>query len=227
MKKSIGIIGCSRFGTGLINSLKKFNDIDILAIDNNIDIITKTATMVENAFLCDSTKEEALREVGMQNVDEAIIAIGQTTPDGLVNTIITTIMLKRIGVEKITVRLDNPSYETILKTIGATGFINPMKIACEKIANTIAYENIVDYFDVAGQYTIYEIKLQSNFKPIIIKDLALRSKYDMNILLINRNKKSIAPNAYIELEPNDEIYIFGEKSKINKIVNFFNNYVEN
>ena len=60
MKKSIGIIGCSRFGTGLINSLKKFNDIDILAIDNNIDIITKTATMVENAFLCDSTKEEAL-----------------------------------------------------------------------------------------------------------------------------------------------------------------------
>lgn len=226
MKKSIGIIGCSRFGTGLINSLKKFNDIDILAINNNIDIITKTATMVENAFLCDSTKEEALREVGMQNVDEAIIAIGQTTPDGLVNTIITTIMLKRIGVEKITVRLDNPSYETILKTIGATGFINPMKIACEKIANIIAYENIIDYFDVAGQYTIYEIKLQPNFKPIIIKDLALRSKYDMNILLINKNKKSITPNAYIELEPNDEIYIFGENSKINKIVNFFNNYVQ-
>ena len=226
MKKSIGIIGCSRFGFSLIQSLSKFNEIDILAIDNNIEAITKAASVVKNVFICDSTKEEALREVGMQNVDEAIIAIGQEKPDGLVTTIITTIMLKRLGIEKITVRLDDESYMGILKTIGATNFINPLKVACEKVANTLAYENIVDYFDVAGQYTIYEIVLQPNFKPLLLNQLYEESKVNMNIILIHRNKKTITPKGNDELLPNDQVYIFGEKSKINKIVNFFNNRTE-
>ncbi len=226
MKKNIGIIGCSRFGISLIQSLSKFNDIEVLAIDNNIEAITKASSLVENVFICDSTKEEALREVGMQNVDEVIIAIGQEKPDGLVTTIITTIMLKRLGIEKITVRLDDESYMSILKTIGATAFINPLKVACEKVANTLAYENIVDYFDVAGQYTIYEIILQPNFKPLQLNQLYEESKVNMNIILIHRNKKSITPKGNDELLPNDQVYIFGEKSKINKIVNFFNNRIE-
>ena len=225
MKKSIGIIGCSNFGLSLITSLSKFNDIEILAIDSRIEAITKAANIIKHAYLCDPTSEDALREVGMQNVDEVVVAIGQSEPEGLVNTIISTIMLKRIGINKITLRLDDPSYESILKTLGATNFINPMKVACDKVANTLAYENIVDYFDVAGQYTIYEIILPDTFRPLVLCDLRAKAKFETNIILVNRNKKTISPSGSTVLQPNDQIYIFSEKSKINKIVSFFNNYV--
>jgi len=219
MKKSVAVIGLGRFGLSLVSCLDKLNA-EIIGIDFDMQAVAKAANQIQHVYFCDATKEEALREVGVQNVDHAIVAIGQNDSTKLVNTIVAVIMLKRIGVEKITVRLDDDSYIDILKTIGATDFIQPVKIACERIAHRIVIDNLVDYFNVAKNYDIFEVKLPEHFEEVAVRDLAEKYKTKMNILLIHRANKTFTPTADEILKPLDDIYIFGEKNSIAKTTAF-------
>ena len=216
MKKTVAVIGLGRFGLSLVNCLDKLN-VEIIGVDFNMQAVAKAANYIQHVYFCDATKEEALREAGIQNVEHAIVAIGQNDSTKLVNTIVSVIMLKRIGVEKITVRLDDDSYMDILKSIGAPDFIEPVKIACERIAHRIVIDNLIDYFNISKDYNICEIKLPEKFEAVAVRDLADKIKAKVNILLIHRGAKTFPPTADEELLPNDEIYIFGDKNSIAKI----------
>lgn len=225
MKKSVAVIGLGRFGLSLVSCLDKLNA-EIIGVDFDMEAVAKAANHIQHVYYCDATKEEALRDAGVQNVDHAIVAIGQNDSSKLVNTIVSVIMLKRIGVEKITVRLDDDSYMDILKTIGATDFIQPVKIACERIAHRIVIDNLIDYFNVAKDYNIFEVKLPENFEEVAVRDLADKFKIKINILLIHRDKKTFTPTADEILKPLDEIYIFGEKNSIAKTTAFLTERAE-
>jgi len=225
MKKSVAVIGLGRFGLSLVSCLDKLNAV-IIGIDFDMQAVAKAANCIQHVYYCDATKEEALREAGVQNVEHAIVAIGQNDSNKLVNTIVAVIMLKRIGVEKITVRLDDDSYMDILKTIGATDFIQPVKIACERIAHRIVIDNLIDYFNVAKDYNIFEVKLPEHFEEVAVRDLADKFKVKLNILLIHRDKNTFTPTADEILKPFDEIYIFGEKNSIAKTTAFLTDRTE-
>ncbi|HPV55279.1 MAG TPA: NAD-binding protein, partial [Bacilli bacterium] len=110
MKKTIAVLGLGRFGLGLVEELNKLN-VDIIAIDINGASVQKAGEFVENAFICDSTNEDALREIGIENVDHAVVAFGSNFQASL----ITVITLKEMGVEKITVRIDDEKYASVMQ----------------------------------------------------------------------------------------------------------------
>lgn len=56
----------------------------------------------------------------------------------------------------------------------------------------------------------------------LITELDLRSMYGSNILLIERNNKILVPNKDSVLRPKDEIFIFGRKKDLPKVISIFN-----
>ena len=86
MKKSILIIGLGRFGLNLIEFFSHL-DVDIIGIDVDEDAVNKAVKKTPYVYTCDSTNEEALKEIGIDNVDIAIIALGQDNPNGVVTGI--------------------------------------------------------------------------------------------------------------------------------------------
>ena len=219
MKKSILIIGLGRFGLNLIEFFSHL-DVDIIGIDVDEDAVNKAVKKTPYVYTCDSTKEEALKEIGIDNVDIAIIALGQDNPNGVVTGIVTTILLKRLGVEKIVVRLDDESYRDTFLAIGATETIQPIKIASERIANRLTMDNIVDYFNIIGDFNVFEMKIPDTFTQISLIDLNARSKYGINIVLIKREEQMFTPNSTHTLLPDDNIYVFGKKSDVIKFESF-------
>ncbi len=221
MKKSIAIIGLSRFGLNLLESFSKLN-VDLIGIDRDILSVKKASEIISNVLVCDSTDPQALKDAGITNVDHAVVAIGQNDKANLSISIMTILKLKELGIKEITARADDKVFADILGLIGATNVISPFQIASERVANKISSTNVIDYFNIKDEFDVYEVKIIEKFEPLLITELDSRSKYKINILLIERNDELFTPDKKTILRPNDKIFIFGQKKDIPKITSFFN-----
>jgi trk system potassium uptake protein TrkA len=224
MKVSIAVIGLGRFGLDLVESLSN-KDIEVLAIDINEQAVEKALTWTPHAFIADSTDEEALREVGITNVNKVVIAAGQSDRLTFANTIMTIIKVKSLGIKDIIVRIDDDSYRETMMLVGASQVISPLKIASDTMSTKITSDNIIDYFNISEEFCAYEIELPATFEDLPIIDLQSVSKYKMNILVIYRNNKPIIPTHKEVLIGQDRIYLFGRRSEMEKIANFFKRHL--
>src|SRR5690554_3480329 len=139
MKKSIAVIGLSRFGLNLVENFSKLN-VDVIAIDHDKESVNKAAEFIQNVMIADSTNIDALKEAGIGNVDHAIVAIGQNEQANLATSIITIIKLKQLGIKEITARADDKDSAEALKLVGANSIVLPLNIASERIAYKIRSE---------------------------------------------------------------------------------------
>ena len=218
--KSIAVVGLGRFGMELVKILSE-KDVDVMAIDSNPENVNEAGKYIHNVFVCDCKNENALREVGIQNVDNAIVAFGQSESEKLVSTVVTTILLKKLGIKEITVRLDNETYEETILSIGATNIIHPLKVASERLANNLCNTMFLDNITLSGDYNIFELKVSPIFEEIKVSELAGAIKQKINIILVERDEENFIPSGDDTIKPNDLIYIFGEENKVSKIASYF------
>ena len=90
---TFAVIGCGQFGGSVVEELAR-QGADVLAIDNNEEVIKKYVNIATQAIILDSTDEEALRSIGIRNIDHVIVGIGQN----IQASILTALLLKEIGV---------------------------------------------------------------------------------------------------------------------------------
>lgn len=220
MKKSIAVIGLSRFGLSLVEDFSKLN-VDVIAIDHNKENVAKASEFIQNVVIADSTNIDALKEAGIANIEHAIVAIGQNEQANLATSIITIIKLKQLGIKEITARADDKDSALALRLVGATNIVLPLNIASERIAYRIASLDLIDYFNIKGDFSVAEIRVANDFTPTLIIDLDVRNKYNLNILLVEQEGIITVPNKDTIIMPGDDIFIFGEKKDIPKISNLF------
>ena len=194
MKKSFAIIGLGRFGLSLIEELSKYTN-DIIGIDTDMDAVKTASHIIEQAYQADSSSEKALRSIGVQNADHAVISFGENFE----GTIMTVPILEKLGVKDI---------------------ISPTKIAGAKLATRISAPDFVDYFELANDYCVVDLSVPNTFKAKKIFELNTRNKFDVNLLLIRRNNISINPKANDEILPNDELFVFGKSKNITELGNY-------
>ena len=206
MKKTFAILGLGRFGLKLIEELSHHN-VDIVGVDMVEANVIKAGEYINNAFICDITNEAALKEIGINNVDHAVVALGANVQ----TTILTTIILKEFGIPKITVRADDDYYIPVMKKLGATDIVSPQKLAGVRLANKIVSDTFIDYYNIGNDFCIVEIRVGEAVSPVTIQDLNPRNNYDINLLLIHRGKHLFSPKGTDEIMPNDTILVFGSK----------------
>lgn len=110
VKKQFAVIGLGRFGTSVAKTLSGL-DFEVLAIDSNEHRIQEISSVVTHVVQADSTDEEALRALGLRNFDVVVVAIG----DDIQASILTTIIVKEIGVPKVIVKAQNELHGKVLK----------------------------------------------------------------------------------------------------------------
>lgn len=126
MKKkntTFAVIGCGQFGGSVVSELAG-QGADVIAIDRNEDVIKKYVNIATHTIVLDSTDEESLRSIGIRNVDHVIIGIGQD----IQGSILTALLLKEIGVNKVTVKVVNDYHKKVILKIGVDNVIQPEKI---------------------------------------------------------------------------------------------------
>src|SRR5699024_7683861 len=114
MKGEFAVIWLGREGGSICRALR-MEDMHVLAFDIDAEEVKEIKNVATYAVIAESTDESELKELGIKNIDHVIVAIG----DNIQASILTTVILTDLGIEKITVKAQNDYHEKILKKIGA------------------------------------------------------------------------------------------------------------
>lgn len=212
MHKEFVVIGLGRFGGSIVRELID-QGADVMAIDIATERVDEFATIATQAVVADTTDEAVLKSLGIRNFEHVIVAIG----DDIQSSILTTLMLKEIGVKKITVKAQNDYHEKVLRKIGADQVVHPERDMGIRIANNILSNNVLDYLELSDEHSIMEIKVNEKIAQKSLVDLDIRARYGINIVAIKRgNSINVSPPADEKMQLNDVLIIIGADVDINR-----------
>jgi K+ transport systems, NAD-binding component len=212
-KKQFAVIGMGRFGSSIASSLTNMG-FEVLAIDSSEQRIQEAINTVTHAVSADSTDEEALRSLGIRNFDVVVVAIGQD----IQASILTTLILKDLGVKMIIVKAQNELHGKVLTKIGADKVVYPERDMGQRVAHHLVSPNILDYIEISEDYSIIEIKAPEAMIGRSLKQLDIRAKFKCNVMAIKTNGvMNIAPYAEDLIRPEDILVIVGKNSDLSNL----------
>jgi trk system potassium uptake protein len=212
VRKNFAVIGLGRFGGSICRTLSD-EGFEVLAIDKNEERVNAYAMIASHAAVGDTTDEAVLKSLGIRNFDHVIVAIG----DDIQSSILTTLILKELGVNHITVKAQNDYHEKVLVKIGADKVVHPERDMGRRIAHNMASSSVLDYLELSDEHSIVEIVVNSKISGHTIIDLDIRKKYGLNIVAIKRGMDIIvSPKANEDILANDVLIVIGTDEDIDR-----------
>ncbi|WP_085992527.1 potassium channel family protein [Oceanobacillus senegalensis] len=204
-KKEFAVIGLGRFGGSVCKELSE-EGMPVLAIDNDEDKVNEFKNIASHAVILDSTDEDSLKEIGISNFEHVIVAIGEN----IQASILTTVILKDLGVTTVTVKAQNDYHEKILNKIGADQVVHPERDMGKRLAHNFISNNILDYLELSEEHSIAEVKVGHKMIGKSLAELDIRANYGCNVVAIKKGKDiNVSPQADIALKPDDILIVIG------------------
>ncbi len=210
-KKSFAVIGVGRFGRAVVEELIE-GGFDVLVIDRDESRIAAMAKKATHAVALDTSDEGALKEVGITSIDHVIVAIGKDIQD----SILTTLILKELGVKRITVKVQNEYHEKVVLKLGADDVIQPERLMGKRLAHRIVTNNILEYYDLNKTHSFIVIEASSKLVDYTVVNLDLRSKHKINLVAIKRGDEVIIPEPDDRFEEGDQLLLVGKNTDLDK-----------
>jgi trk system potassium uptake protein TrkA len=183
--RRFAVIGLGRFGQKLAVALA-MSGAEVIAMDKDRDQVDLIRDQVSHAVRLDSTDEEALKAQGVDKVDVAMVSIGQGTGQGFEAAVLTVVNLRQMGVRHIYARAESLTAGEVFSKIGATEVIYPEIESAQRLADKLIAPQIWEKIDFAPGYSLARIKAPASFDGMTVKEMRLREKYNLNLVLIKR-----------------------------------------
>ena len=216
-KKQFVVIGIGRFGSSLAKTLYALGN-DVLAVDIDEETVQNISESVTHAVQIDATDENSLRALGISNFDVAVITIGED----IQASIMTTLLIKEIGVKYIIAKANNELQAKVLYKIGADRVVLPERDMGVRVAHNLVLSSILDYIELSPDYSIAEVVAPKDWHNRSLKELSMRSNYGVNVVAIKHDGDiNASPNAEDVVEPGDIIVAIGGTEELSKIEDMF------
>ena len=182
--KSILLIGLGLFGKHIAVKLRELNH-QVMAVDHKEELVQAALPYVTNAQIGDSTNEEFLRSLGVDNYDVCIVAIG----DDFQSSLETTSLLKELGAQMVVSRASTDVQEKFLLRNGADEVVYPEKQLARWTAIRCSADHILDYIEIDNDHAIFEVAVPKAWLGKTVGQLDVRKKYNVNILAVKTGRK--------------------------------------
>jgi len=201
------VIGLGRFGYTVATHLAK-SGAEVIAIDSDENIINNVSKQIPVAICMNSTDKDSLLAHGVEKADAAVVAIGQNFEANL----LTTALLKEIGVPKVVARASNDTQKRILEMIGADQVIFPEDAIGIRVAQSLLSSRIVDITSLFEGLSVAQVVAPKELVGKKIGETKFRQKYKCNIVVIKRKAdksdiKGESPRYNVLPEPDDTIQV--------------------
>jgi len=211
--KSVLIIGMGAFGQHLALKLVDLKN-EVMIVDKDEEIITEMSSLVTDAEIGDCTKEEVLKSIGVSNFDVCFVTIG----DNFQSSLEITSLLKDLGAKHVISKASRDIQAKFLLRNGADEIIYPDKDMAEKLAIRCSIKNMLDYFEISEDYSIYELPIMQSWVGKTIGEINVRKKYHFNILIIKSEDNIISlPSVNYTFKTNDIIIVLGSSNNLIKL----------
>ena len=225
MARQFAVIGLGRFGYSVAETLIK-KGYEVLAIDNDEAKIEAVSDFATYAVQCDATDERALKAVSVQNVDVAVVSIGEN----IEASILIVMTLKELGVKEIMAKAVTRLHGKILTNMGVTEVIYPERDAAIRLAHRLIAPNVLEYLELAQGYSIEEIEVPGQFVGKPLREASIRTTYGINVIAIKRRvtklvrgewqnveEMNVNPDAEDILQKGDVMVIVGKEEDLDRL----------
>ena len=210
--KSVLLIGLGRFGKHMALKLNELNH-QVMAIDKKEELVNAILPFVTNAQIGDTTNEDFLKSLGVNNYDMCIVAIGNDFQSSLE----TTSLLKELGAKLVISRAARDTQAKFLLRNGADQVIYPEKQVANWAAVRHSAEHILDFIEIDDNYAIFEVTTPENWIGKSIGQIDIRKKFGINIIAVKQgNKLNLTVTPDMVLKKDETMLVLGEAKNIQK-----------
>ena len=165
--------------------------------------LPETTVMEHDATDADFLKRE--------HVDEADVLVAALDTDE--RNLLTAVLAKRIGVERVIAVVGNPKYVTLFEEIGIDVAVNPREVTAEEITRfsfESAAENLAVLENDQAEVLELELGAESDLVGRSIRALDEEISGEFVLGAVTRNRTLLTPRGDTELQVGDHIVAFAE-----------------
>lgn len=170
------VIGLGRFGASTAGQLDR-QDREVLVVDTDAALVQKWADRVTHAVQADASSMEALRQIGAEEFQIAVVATGAS----IESSVLIAANLVDLGVPQIWAKAISLSHGKILERIGVNHVIYPEREAGERVAHLLS-GSMLDFIQFDDNYVIAKMYPPRSIRGRALKESGVRSRYRVTVV---------------------------------------------
>jgi trk system potassium uptake protein len=170
------VIGLGRFGGGLAETLVGMGH-EVLGVDADSKLVQQFSGILTHVVEADSTDERAMRQLGAEEFETAVVAIGTEVEA----SILTTSVLADLGVRRIVAKAVTQAHGRILERVGAHRVGFPERDMGVRVGHSLA-GSILDYFELDPGFAIVETRAPKELTGKSLAEAEVRKRFGITVV---------------------------------------------
>lgn len=176
--KEFLVIGLGRFGGGLAETLAELGH-EVLGVDRSAKLVQSYTAKLTHVVEADSTDIDAMRQVGAEDFQTAVVAIGTE----MEASILTTAVLVDLKIPRIVAKAITQAHGTILERVGATRVVFPERDMGIRVGHSLA-GSMLDYFQLDPGFALVETTAPNAIVGKSLANAEVRRRYGITVVCI-------------------------------------------
>jgi trk system potassium uptake protein TrkA len=177
--KRYAVIGLGLLGRTVARELSA-RGFEVIAVDLDPDLVQSIADEVTLAVRLDSTNREALLRQGIDQVDAALVAIGENFQA----SVLTTALLKEFGIKRVVSRAVTEQEAKILKLVHADQVVLAEEWVARRLAQQLASPSLLDMVELSPGMSLGRVEASSEMWGKTLSSLKFRQRYGLNVVAV-------------------------------------------
>ena len=184
----------------------------MLAVDTNPALVQKWADRVTHAVQADARNIEALKQIGAQDFQVAVVAVGSS----IEASVLVAANLVDLGIPQIWAKAISASHGKILERIGVHHVVYPEAEAGERVAHLVS-GLMLDYIHFGDDFVLAKMYPPRSIQGVPLKESAVRTRHRVTVVGV---KSPGQPFTYATPDTvvgkHDKIVVAGSNSNVER-----------
>lgn len=177
---AVAVLGLGRFGSSVALELMS-TGCQVLAVDANAEIVQRMNTKVTHAVRADTTDEDTLRELGINEFDRVVIAIGTD----IEASILTASLVLGFGHADVWAKAISDPHGRILAQLGVQHVIYPEKDMGRRVAHLVR-NSLLDFVEIGTDFAVVRAIPPADLQGRPLAELPVWDQHGVSVIAVKR-----------------------------------------
>lgn len=202
------VIGLGRFGAALARTLNGLGH-EVLGVDESGERVSELRDELTHVVEADSTDVRALLQLGANEFDRAVVAIGSD----IEASILTVSALVDVGVPDIWAKATTASHARILERVGAHHVVFPEQQMGERVAHLVT-GRMLDFLELDAGFALVETQAPASLLGRSLADIGVRARFGLTVVCVKPKGGAFTyATADTVLDDGDIVVVAGETDR--------------
>lgn len=210
-RSEIMIVGLGRFGSAAATSLMDLGQ-DVIGVDSDEKLVQRHAPLLTEAVQVDATDIDAMRLIGAEEVQTAVVAIG----NDIEASILAASVLLELEVPRVWAKAVSDRHGQILGRLGVHRVVFPERDMGDRVAHGLV-GLAIDFVLIGADFAMAETTAPKEALGRTLAEVGLRRKYDVTVVCTKPPGGTFSltgPDTI--LQSDDTLLVIGEKENVER-----------